>query len=189
MNNKFEKFLNKSKIINLFLLSPLLISIPFQNNTEVKAGLEFQWDQNTGYRRLKWFQKDNEKRARNTIFFFLRPTDRKGSLLKITLKIPKTFKSTLKEEKISFCKVNIGGFDSRTKCIDDIPADIELNEDGTSLDIFPYKPVPNNKDSLAIVLKMFNPTRTGLYQFHTYGQYSGNNTVSSYLGSATIVID
>ena len=134
----------------------LIIFTPFQNNNEIKAALEFQWDQNTGYRRLKWYQKDGLKRARNTIFFFLRPSDRKGSLLKITLKIPKTFKSNLKEEKISFCKVNIGGFDTRTKCIADIPAVIELNEDNTSLDIFPFSPIPRNKDSYAIVFKVFN---------------------------------
>ena len=189
MNNKHKKFLNKSKILKILLLSPLLLSIPFSNNYEVKAGLEFQWDQDSGYRRLKWFQKESKNRYRNSIFFFLRPSDRKASLLKVTLKIPKTFDSTLKEEKISFCKVRIGGYDSRTKCIEDIPADIELNEDNTSLDIFPYKPIPNNKDTYAIVSKVFNPRRTGLYQFHSFGQYFGKDTVSSYLGSATIVID
>ena len=189
MNNKYKKIINKSKISNFLLLSPFLISIPFTNHTEVKAGLEFQWNQNSGLRRLNWFQKDGEQRARNTIFFFLRPSDRKADILKITLNIPKTFKSTLKEEKIRFCKVKIGGFDSRTKCIADVPADIELNEDNTSLDIFPYSPIPSNKDSYAIVFKVFNPKRSGLYQFHSYGQYVGNNTASSYLGSATIVID
>ena len=189
MNKKHKKFLNRSKILKVLLLSPFLLSIPFLNNNEVKAGIEFQWDQNTSYRRLKWFQKESKNRYRNSIFFFFRPSDRKASLLKITLDIPKTFKATLKEEKISFCKVKIGGFDSRTKCIEDIPADIELNEDNTSLDIFPYKPIPSNKDTYAIVFKVFNPRRTGLYQFHSFGQYFGNDPVSSYLGSATIVID
>ena len=189
MNNKIKKFFKKHKFAQFLLLSPFLLSIPFFDNNEVKAGLEFQWDQQSGYRRLKWYQKNSEKRARNTIFFFLRPGDRKANLLKINLKIPKTFTSTLKEEKISFCKVRIGGFESRTKCIEDIPADIELNEDNTSLDIFPYSPIPNNKDSYAIVFKVFNPNRYGLYQFHSYGQYFGENPVSRYLGSATIVID
>ena len=189
MINKNSNFFKRYKIINFLLFSPFLLSIPLLNNNYVKAGLEFQWDQNSGHRRLKWFQKDGEKRARNTIFFFLRPNDRRESLLKITLKIPKTFKSTLKEEKISFCQVKIGGFESRTKCIKNIPADIELNDEKTSLDIFPYQPIPRNKDSYAIVFKVFNPKRTGLYQFHSFGQYVGNNSVSSYLGSATIVID
>ena len=188
MNKNHKKFLNKHKILKFLLLSPFLLSIPLLNNTEVKAGLEFQWDEQSGYRKLKWFQKNNENRARNTIFFFLRPVDRKASLLKITLKIPKTFKSTIKEEKILFCKVRIGGYETRTKCIEDIPADIELNQDKTSLDIFPYSPIPRNKDSYAIVFKVFNPRRTGLYQFHSYGQYA-KDSVSSYLGSSTIVID
>ena len=189
MNYKHRRLLDKYKILQLLLLSPLLLSFPLLNNPEVKAGLEFQWDQQSGYRRLKWFQRDSKKRARNSIFFFLRPSDRKASLLRITLNIPKTFKSTLKEEKISFCKVKIGGFETRTKCIEEIESDIKLSEDKTSLDIFPYSPVPKNKDSYAIVFKVFNPKRTGLYQFHTYGQYVGSDSVSSYLGSATILID
>ena len=96
MNNKNKKFLNKHKFVQFLLISPLLLPVPFLNNNEVKAGLEFQWDQTSGYRRIKWFQKNSERRARNTIFFFLRPVDRKADLLKITLNIPKTFKSTLK---------------------------------------------------------------------------------------------
>ena len=189
MKNTQTNFFNKYKILKFLLISPFLVSIPFINNSEVKAGLEFQWGQNPGYKRLKWFQKNKEPGLRNTIFFFLRPFDRKADLLKISIKIPKTFKTTIKEEKISFCQVKIGGFESRTKCIEDIPADIELNEDKTSLDIYPYKPIPSNKDSYAIVFKVFNPRRSGLFQFHSYGQYVGQDTISSYLGSATLVID
>ena len=88
MKNKYKKNFNKSKILKLILLSPFLLSFQFLSNPEVKAGLEFQWDQNSGYKRLNWFQKDSKKRARNTIFFFLRPSNRKLSLLKINLKIP-----------------------------------------------------------------------------------------------------
>ena len=180
------------KILRLLLVPTILVSIPFFNDIqEAKAGMEFQWDQNTGYRRLKWFQKENRKRFKNTIYFFLRPNDRNAELLKINLAIPKTFKSTLKKEKISFCKVRIGGFDKRTKCLEYIPADIEINTDESSLrsiDIYPYSPIPNNKDSYAIVLKVFNPNKSGLYQFHLYGQPKGT-TVSTYLGSSTTVID
>ena len=189
MNIKKTKFFNKIKIIKFLLLTPFLISIPFFNSNEVKATLEFQWDQDSNYKRLKWLQRDKEKRSRNTIFFFLRSSDRKADLLKINLLIPKTFKSTIKEKKLSLCQVKIGGFDSRTKCIENIPADFELNEDNTSLDIFPYNPIPRSKKNYAIVFKVFNPKRSGLYQFHSYGQYIGENPVSSYLGSYTIVID
>ena len=70
----------------------------------------------------------------------MRPSDRNTDLLKINLAIPKTFKSTLNKEKISLCKVRIGGFETRTKCLEDIPADIEINTDESSLrsiDIYP----------------------------------------------------
>ena len=189
MKNKYKRIFNKSKILKFLLISPFVFSIPYLNNNKVFAGLEFQWNQDSGYKRLRWHQKENKRRARNTIFFFLRPSDRKGDLIKLSMKIPKTFKSTLKTEKINLCQVKIGGYETRTKCIADVPSDIELNEDNTSLDIFPYSPIPYDKDSYAIVFKVFNPNRTGLYQFHSYGQYFGKDPVSSYLGSTTIVID
>ena len=180
------------KFLRFFLIPTILFSTPFFSNIhDAKAGLEFQWDQNSGFRRLKWFQKENKKRFRNKIYFFLRPSDRKTDLLKINLSIPKTFKAKLDQEKISFCKVLIGGFENRTKCLQDIPADFEINTDESSLrsiNIYPYSPIPTNKESYAIVLKVFNPNKTGLFQFHSYGQPKGKS-VLSYLGSWTIVID
>ena len=180
------------KILRFFIIPTILVLTPFFNNIQnAKAGLEFQWNQDDSYRRLKWFQKENKRRFRNTIYFFLRPSDRRTDLLKINLAIPKTFKSTLKKEKISFCKVRIGGFESRTKCLEEIQADIDIKTDESglrSLDIYPYSPIPTNKESYAIVLKVFNPKKSGLYQFHSYGQPKGRS-FSSYLGSWTIVID
>ena len=124
MLKKTKKFALNFKTLRFFLIPIILVSAPLFNNIkEAEAGLEFQWDQNTGYRRLKWFQKYNRKRFRNRIYFFFRPFDRKDDLLKIKLAIPNTFKSTLKKENISFCKVKIGGFDSRTKSLENIPAD------------------------------------------------------------------
>ena len=179
-------------ILRFFLISTILVFTPFFNNIqEAKAGLEFQWDQDSGYRRLKWFQKEDKRKFRNTIYFFLRPSDRKTDILKINLAIPKTFKSTLNNEKISFCRVRIGGFENRTKCLEDIPADLEINTEESglrSLNIYPYNPIPSNKESYAIVLKVINPKKSGLYQFHSYGQPKGKS-ISSYLGSWTIVID
>ena len=180
------------KILGFLIIPAFLFSNPILNNIkEAKAGLEFQWDQDSVYKRLKWFQKENTRRSRNKIFFFLRPSDRNADLIKINLAIPKSFKVTLKKEKISLCKVRIGGFESRTKCLENIPADIEIKTDEASLrsiNIYPYSPIPSNKKSYAIVLKVFNPSKSGLYQFHSYGQSKGE-TFSSYLGSATIVID
>ena len=193
MLKKTKKLALNFKILRFFLIPTILVSTPFFNKLQdAKAGLEFQWDQDSGYRRLKWFQKENRRKFRNTIYFFLRPSDRRTDLLKIDLAIPKSFKTTLDKEKISLCKVKIGGFDSRTKCLEDLPADIEINTDESSLrslNIYPYSPIPYDKESYAIVLKkVINPKRSGLYQFHSYGQSKGKS-VSSYLGSWTIVID
>ena len=192
MLKKTKKFALNFKFLKLFLIPAVLVSTTLFGNTQyVRAGLEFQWSQDTGYRRLRWFQKENKKRFRNTIYFFFRPSDRTTDLLKINLAIPETFKSTLKEENIGFCKVRIGGFDSRTKCLEDIQADIEINTEESSLrslNIYPYSPIPSNKESYAIVLKVFNPKKSGLYQFHSYGQPKGES-VSSYLGRWTIVIN
>ena len=192
MIKKTKKLPLNFKILRFFIIPTILFSTPFFNYIQdAKAGLEFQWDQDSSFRRLKWFQKENKRRFRNTIYFFLRPSDRNNELLKINLDIPKSFKVNLNKEKISFCKVRIGGFESRTKCLEDIPADIEINTDESglrSLDIYPYSPIPSNKDNYAMVLKVFNPKRSGLYQFHSYGQPKGNS-FSSYLGSWTIVID
>ena len=190
---KTKKLTLNFKILRFFLIPTILFSTTFLNNIQnAKAGLEFQWDQNSGFRRLKWYQKEDKRKFRNTIYFFLRPSDRTTDLLKINLAIPKTFKSTIDTEKISLCKVKIGGFDNRTRCLEDIPADIEINTEESSLrslNIYPYSPIPSDKESYAIVLKkVINPKRTGLYQFHSYGQSKGKS-VSSYLGSWTIVID
>tara|TARA_A100001035_G_C27602304_1_gene417040 strand:- start:6 stop:587 length:582 start_codon:yes stop_codon:yes gene_type:complete len=193
MINQTNKINLNFKILRFFLIPTILFLTPFFNNIQsAKAGLEFQWDQDSGLRRLKWFQKENKRSFRNTVYFFLRPSDRRTDLLKINLAIPKSFKVNLNEEKISLCKVIIGGLENRTRCIENIPADIEINTNESSLrsvNIYPYSAIPSNKESYAIVLKkIFNPKRKGLYQFHSYGQSKGES-VSSYLGSWTIVID
>ena len=180
------------KVLKFLFITPILFSLPATYFIEdAKAGLEFQWDNNDGYKRLKWFQKESTKNFRNKIYFFLRPRDRTTDLLKIDLIIPETFKTNIKNKNISLCKVKIGGFDSRTKCLEDIPADIEIqNEDSIKrVNIYPYSPIPTSKESYAIFLKATNPNRQGLYQFHSFGQPIGKTSSSSYLGSWTIVID
>ena len=189
MLKKTKKLALNFKILRFFIIPTILVSTPFFNNIQdAKSGIEIQWDQDSGLRRLKWFQKEDKKNFRNTIYFFLRPSDRKTGLLKINLDIPKKFKTTLKNEKISLCKVKIGGFETRTRCLETIPADIEIKQDNSSIDIYPYRPIPVSKDSYAIVLKVNNPGKSGLFQFHSFGQPQGES-VENYLGSWTIVID
>jgi len=189
MINDLKKIMGLKSIIKILFIAKVLTFFvnPSIQNTAI-AGLEFQWDNNSEYRRLKWFQKSNRKKAKNTIYLFLRPSDRKTGFIKLNIKIPDNFKSSVKEEKISLCQAKIGGYQARTKCINNIPADIEFNKEKSSLDIFPLNPLPSSKDTYAVVFKVNNPMRAGLYQFHTFGQSSGQIPVSYYLGSYTLKI-
>ena len=187
--NHLIKIFNKKSLLKLILLLPFLSPyIPHEANS-AKAGLEFQWDANDAYTRLRWHQTNSRKLAKNKIFFFYRPSDRKTGLLTFNIKVPKNFKSTLKTKNISLCRVKIGGFDSKTKCLENIPADIEISRETKKVEIYPFSPLPRDKESYAVVFKVTNPQKSGLYQFHTFGKSSGSIPVASYLGSWTIKID
>ena len=175
-------------IIKIISLTTIFLSFTPSNITPSKA-FEFQWDSNSDYKKLRWHQTNSGKKSKNKIFLFYKPSDRKTGLLSITVKIPDNFKSNLKPKNISFCKVNIGGFDSKTKCLEKIPSDIEVNKDDKKVEIYPITPVPANRDSYAVVFKVINPQRSGLYQFHSFGKSSGPIPISSYMGSWTIKID
>ena len=96
MLKETKKFALNLKVLRFFLIPTILISTPFFNNSQnANAGLEFQWDQNTNFKRLKWFQKESKRNFKNTVYFFLRPSDRNTDLLKIDLVIPKTFKTKI----------------------------------------------------------------------------------------------
>mgnify|MGYP001265758081 CR=1 FL=1 len=183
-NKKYKSFKDFAKY---FALIPFILFFLYPNNLNIsKAGLEFQWNEDSNFKRLKWFQKNNNKSAKNKIFLFLRGSDRKTGLIKVNLKVPDAFVSKIKKEKVNFCQVTIGGFSKRTECLKTIPAEIEIDRENNSLNIFPVSPIPSSKDNYAIVLKVTNPNRGGLYQFHSFGQSSGNIPVSFYLGSWTL---
>ena len=176
------------KSINTLLFSTILISIlPFKINSS--KALEFQWNPNDGYKRLNYYQKTSEKNFKNKIFFFFKPRDRRTGLLSINIKIPDNFKSTLKPNNITFCKAKFGGYTSRTKCLKNIPSDIVFDKENKRLEIYPITPIPSDEDTYAVVFKINNPRRSGLYQFHSFGKSSGPIPVSSYIGSWTINID
>jgi len=183
-NSKFSL----RKTIKLFLLSGILFSLtPFYINST--KGLEFQWNPDSGYKKLKWYQRTAKKNYKNKLFLFFRPSDRKTGLLSINIKMPDKFKSTLKPNKITFCKAKVGGYTSKSKCINDIPSDIVINKDTKKIEIYPISPVPSDKDTYAVVFKFTNPRKSGLYQFHSFGKSSGPIPVSKYIGSWTITID
>ena len=185
--NYFQRF-SISKKLNLLLFASILVSLlPLQSN--VSKAYEFQWDPNDGYKALKWYQRTSQRNYKNKIFLFFRPSDRKTGLLSINIKFPDKFKSYIKPKNIILCKANLGGYTSKSKCLNKIPSDIVLNEDTNKIEIYPISPVPSDKDTYAVVFKINNPQKSGLYQFHSFGKSSGAIPVSNYIGSWTITID
>ena len=186
--NHFLKYFNKKSLLKPILLLPFIASFLTSQINSTKA-LEFQWDNNTGYKALKYYQRSSRKNSRNKIFLFFRPSDRKTGLLTINIKIPKNFKYTFKSKNITLCKAKIGGFSSRTECLENIPSDVEIDNKTKKINIYPVSPVPSSKDVYAVVFKINNPQKSGLYQFHSFGKSSGVVPVSNYLGSWTVRVD
>ena len=179
---------NLKRTIKSFLFSGILLSLlPFHTNPT--NALEFQWNPNDGYKRLRWYQRTGTKNIKNKIFLFLRPSDRKTGLLSINIKIPEKFNSSIKPKNIILCKANMGGYTSKSKCLNNIPSDVVLNKETNKIEIYPISPVPSDKDTYAVVFKINNPRKSGLYQFHSFGKSSGPIPVSNYIGSWTIIID
>tara|TARA_B100000700_G_C14827154_1_gene752782 strand:+ start:55 stop:630 length:576 start_codon:yes stop_codon:yes gene_type:complete len=150
--------------------------------------LEFQWDPEPGYRRLKYYQTSSDRLERSTYYFFLRGKERKQDIIKLTIKVPDYFKAKIKPEKLSLCKVRVGGYSERTRCLENVPSLIEVNDNQTSIEVFPEKPIPFNKDSYAVVMKIFNPRKRGMFQFQALSQQAGDIPISTYLGTWNIDI-
>ena len=147
---------------------------------------EYQWYPEEGYKKLRYLQSSSERLERATYYFFLRGRERKSDISKLTLRVPDYFEAKIKPEKLSLCKVKIGSYTSRTRCVENVPSDIRINENQTKIDISPERPIPLNKDSYAIVMKIFNPRKRGMFQFQAFSQNVGEIDISTYLGTWNI---
>ena len=147
---------------------------------------EYQWDPEPGYKRLKYYQSSSGRNERSTYYFFLRGNDRKEDIKKLTIAIPDYFEARIKTKKLNLCKVKVGGYTARTRCLENIPSLIEVNDKQTIIDIFPEKPIPFNKDNYAIVMKIFNPRKRGMFQFRALSQNADEIPISTYLGTWNI---
>ena len=151
---------------------------------------EYQWDADPDYRKLRYYQSTREKLDRATYYFFLRGKERKDNTIKLTIKIPDYFDAKIKPEKLSLCKVKLGGFTGRTRCLEKVPSVIEINDKQTSIEIFPKSPIPKNKEDYAISMKIFNPRKGGMYQIQalSQSQQPGEIPISTYLGTWNITV-
>ena len=151
---------------------------------------EYQWDADPDYRKLRYYQSTREKLDRARYYFFLRGRERKDNTIKLTIKIPDYFDAKIKPEKLSLCKVKLGGFTGRTRCLEKVPSVIEINDKQTSIEIFPKSPIPKNKENYAILMKIFNPRKPGMYQIQalSQSQQPGEIPISTYLGTWNITV-
>jgi len=151
---------------------------------------EYQWDADPDYRKLRYYQSTREKLDRARYYFFLRGKERKDNTIKLTIKIPDYFDAKIKPEKLSLCKVKLGGFTGRTRCLEKVPSVIEINDKQTSIEIFPKSPIPKNKENYAILMKIFNPRKAGMYQIQalSQSQQPGEIPISTYLGTWNITV-
>ena len=147
---------------------------------------EYQWYPEEGYKKLRYLQSSSERLERATYYFFLRGKERKADISKLTIRVPDYFEAKIKPEKLSLCRVSIGSYTSRTRCLENIPSQIKINETQTSIDISPEKAIPLNKDSYAVVMKIFNPRKRGMFQFQAFSQNVGEIDISTYLGTWNI---
>ena len=152
------------------------------------ALLEFRWDNSKDYRKLYYWQSSTAKRDRATYYFILKPQDRKTAILKLSIQIPDYFDASIKTKNISLCKVNLGGMLSRTRCEETIPAVFEVAENNTGIEIFPDTPLPT-EETYAVVMKIFNPSQGGMFQFNALAQAPGDVPFAGYLGSWMIDIN
>ena len=147
---------------------------------------EYQWFPEEGYKKLRYLQSSSERLERATYYFFLRGKERKADISKLTLKVPDYFEAKIKPEKLSLCKVNVGSYTSRTRCLENVPSEIRINDNQTAIDISPKEQIPLNKDSYAVVMKIFNPRKRGMFQFQAFSQNVGEIDISTYLGTWNI---
>ena len=195
MIKPLELFRKKSPFI--LGISAALISSPFlidglNPNTGALANqgfLEFQWDADPDYKKLRYMQSSKERMDRAKYYFFLRPKERKTAILKLTVKVPDNFSAKITPKKLNICKVKIGGFTERTRCIEKIPAIIEVSEDQAEIEVFPDNPIPSDKSTYALVMKIFNPRNRGMFQLNAFSQSPGDLPISIYLGTWNIDIE
>ncbi len=151
--------------------------------------LEFRWEQEGNYRKLYYYQSSKERRSRSTYYLVMKPKDRKTAILKLSINLPKHFDVTIKPRKLKLCRIQIGGMLEKTKCMETIPAVFEVNKkESTSIEVFPNQPIPVDKNGYALVMKVFNPTKAGMFQMNAFTQSPGDMPISRYVGSWNVDI-
>ncbi len=150
--------------------------------------LEFRWDSDRDYRKLYYYQTSTVPNDRAEWYLTLRAKDRKTAFMKLTVTVPDYFDSKLKPNRMTLCRVTKGSMLSRSRCLEEVPATIEVNQKQTAIEIFPDQPVSVEGD-YALRIKMFNPQGQRMYQFNALIQAPGDVPMSGYVGSWLVDMD
>ena len=150
--------------------------------------LEFRWENSKDYKKLYYFQSSTVPRDRAEYFLMLKPKDRKSAILKLSITVPEYFNAKIKPSRVSLCRMQLGGMLARSRCKETLPAVIEVNETQTAIEVFPEAPIPTG-GTYAVVMKIFNPSNSGMFQFNALAQAPGAVPVAGYLGSWLIDIE
>ncbi len=152
------------------------------------ALMEFRWDNTDNYKKLYYWQSSSEKRDRATYYLVMRPKDRRTAILKLKITLPNYFDAKIKPEKLSLCRVSLGGMLTRTKCLEKIPAVFEVAKKQEYIEVFPDEPIPEDQ-AYAIKMKIFNPAKTGMFQLNALAQSPGDLPITRYIGSWNIDVE
>lgn len=150
--------------------------------------MEFRWDNTRDFRKLYYYVSDTSRLKRAEYYFILRPKDRKSAILKLSITIPESFDVLIDPKRVKLCRLTDGGMMSRTRCVEEIPATVEIAPGGKAIEVFPFTPV-SDKGTIGVYMTVFNPFNIGMYQFNALAQAPGDVPVAGYLGSWVIQID
>ena len=165
-----------------------LLDTPSAHAQSTPGLLEFRWDTDRDYRKLYYYQTSATENDRSEWFLLLRAKDRKTAFIKLTVTVPDYFDAKLRPERISLCRTKTGGMTSRTRCLEEVPATVEINDDQTAIEVFPDSPVSVEGD-YGLRVKLFNPQGQRMYQLNALMQAPGDVPLSAYVGSWLIDVD
>ena len=189
-SQSLRRWIGGAAMTGLALMAPAdLIAPGTAAHAQGTPGLmEFRWDTDRGYRKLYYFQTSTFENDRSEWYLTLREKDRKTAVLKLTVTVPDYFDAKLKPRRMSLCKTSAGSMMSRTKCLETIPATIEVNDKQTTIEVFPDTPLPMDGD-YSLRIKLFNPEGKRMYQLNALIQAPGDVPMSGYAGSWLIDVD
>ena len=169
-----------------FSRTPHLRKVAAQGTTP--ALVEFRWGNSEVYRRLYYYQSSDRQLDWATYYLMLRPRDRRTNILKLNITIPDYFNVSIRPDGLSLCRMQLGGYLSRSRCKELIPAVFQVNEANNDIEVFPNRAI-STEGTYAVVMKIFNPDRRGMFQFNALAQLVGELPSLVYLGSWLIDIN